>query len=256
MSNIFRLSVSKCKTFLDCKAKYKYTYIDKLPRKTWDFHTTGKFCHKVLEDFHNTYINGSDDPYHIVMTKAYKDAIKEYSKDMTAEMKKECRQIIDQYLQLVSKNKQNNVVANVLACEKSFELDIDGKVILNGMIDRVQLDDDNVLHVCDYKTSKSDKYLRKDFFQLLTYAYIMIADNPEIERVRASYILLKHNYEYITKVFNKDEISVVGDQYLSYTDQILNEKNFFPNPTPLCRFCDHAGICTGKTNTKFGETTW
>ena len=261
MSNEFRLSVSKCKTYLDCKAKYKYTYIDKLPRKTWDFHTTGKFCHKVLEDFHNVYINGNDTPYNVVMSKAFKDAVIEYKAEMTSDMKKECWGIIDQYLRLVTTNKKNNNVANVLACEKNFELLVGGKVILNGMIDRIQLDDDNVLHVADYKTTKNKKYLKDDFFQLLTYAYVIVAEDPSIEKVRASYVLLRHNFEYITKEFNKKEIIKVADKYIDYTDQILKEKEFAPSPSRLCTYCDHIAVCpAGKKmidpSSVYGEVAW
>ena len=73
MTEDLRLSVSKTKTFLDCKAKYKFCYIEKLPRKDWDFHTFGKFCHKVLEDFHNAYVkNNSTEPFNIEMGKAFK----------------------------------------------------------------------------------------------------------------------------------------------------------------------------------------
>ena len=261
MSNEFRLSVSKCKTYLDCKAKYKYTYIDKLPRKTFDFHTLGKFCHKVLEDFHNSYINGNNDPYNIVISKAFKDALVEYKDEMTSEMKKECWQIIDQYLRRITINKKNNNVANVLACEKNFELLVGGKVILNGMIDRIQLDDDNVIHVADYKTTKNAKYLKEDFFQLLTYAYVIISEDPTIEKVRASYILLRHDFEYITKEFDKKEIVKVADKYINYTDQILNEKEFAPNPSRLCAYCDHISVCAaGKKmidpSKIYGEVAW
>jgi RecB family exonuclease len=261
MSNEFRLSVSKCKTFLDCKAKYKYTYIDKLPRKTWSFHTFGKFCHKVLEDFHNVYINGSQEPYNVIMSKAFKDAVTEYKIDMTPEMKKDCWKIIDQYLRIVTTNKKNNLSSNILACEKNFELLVGGKVILNGMIDRIQLDDDNVIHVCDYKTSKNKKYLKDDFFQLLTYAYIIVSEDPEIKKVRASYILLRHNFEYLTAEFNKDEILKIADKYINYTDLIVNEKDFKPNPTRLCTYCDHVNICPegrkiADPSTIYGSVEW
>ena len=183
MSNEFRLSVSKSKTYLDCALKYKYTYIDKLPRKTWDFHVTGTFCHKVLEIFHNAYINGSQEPYNMIMSEAFKEAFEEHKSAMTPDMKKECWTFINQYLRLVTNNKKNNLVANVLACERNFEILVGDKVILNGMIDRVQLDDDNVIHVCDYKTTKNKKYLKDDFFQLLTYAFVIVTEDPSVERV-------------------------------------------------------------------------
>src|SRR5690242_7127802 len=122
MSQILRLSVSKTKTFLDCRTKFKYAYIEKLPKKDWEHHTLGKFCHKVLEDFHIAYIEGSTEPYNVTMQKAFKAAVAEYKAAMTPEMKKECWVMIDKYLRIVSDDKKNNLSANVIACEKNFEL--------------------------------------------------------------------------------------------------------------------------------------
>jgi RecB family exonuclease len=195
------------------------------------------------------------------MSTAFKDAVELYRSELTPDMKKECWHIIDEYLRLVTNDKKNNLTANVLACEKNFELLIGGKVLLNGMIDRVQLDDDNIIHVCDYKTSKNKKYLKDDFFQLLTYAYVIVTEDPNIEKVRASYILLRHNFEYITTEFQKNEILNVADKYVQYADQILAEKEFKPNPTNLCRFCDHVNICPeGRKmvdpTSIYGEVNW
>lgn len=258
MSEELRLSVSKTKTFLDCQKKYHFAYVLKLPRKEFSFHTFGKFCHKVLEDFHLAYINGSQEPYNVVMSAAFKTAAIEYKNSMTKEMRQECWDIIHQYLKIVY---QDNSVKKVIACEKNFDLNVDNKIILNGMIDRIQLDDDNVLHVCDYKTTKNKQYIKNDFFQLLTYAYVLMSEDPSIEKVRASYILLRHNFEYITKEFNKDEILAVKEKYLKYADTILAESEFKPNPTPLCNYCDFLDSCEagrGKTNKSdvYGEIKW
>lgn len=262
MSEDLRLSVSKTKTFLDCKAKYKFTYLQKLPRKDWEFHTFGKFCHKVLEEFHNAYIKlDSELPFNVEMGKAFKVALKEFGSKMTPEMKKDCWSIIDQYLRIVTNDKKNNLSANVLACEKNFDFSLTENLILNGMIDRIQIDADNVVHVCDYKTVKNKKYLKDDFFQLLTYAYVIISENPSIEKVRASYILLRHDFEYITTEFTADQIMKVKDKYIDYALQMNTEKDFKPNPTVLCNFCDHLDLCPeGKTKAfnqnVYGEIAW
>ncbi len=254
MSQTLRLSVSKTKTFLDCRAKFKYAYIEKLPKKDWEHHTLGKFCHKVLEDFHIAYLEGSQEPYNIVMQKAFKAANTEYKAAMTPEMKKECWGMIDKYLRIVTHDKKNNLSANVIACEKNFELLVDDKILLNGMIDRIQIDDDNVLHVADYKTTKDKKYLKDDWFQLLTYCFIMIHENPDLTKVRASYILLRHDFEYITKEFSVPEIMSVQDKYIEYADQILSEQKYEPNPSGLCRFCDYLNLCPeGKAKASYGS---
>ncbi len=261
MTEELRLSVSKTKTFIDCKKKFQYAYIEKLPRKEWEHHTFGKFCHKVLEDFHLAYINGSNEPFNIEMSKAYKNAIIEYKDGMTTEMKKDCWAIIDKYLRLITNDKKNNSLPNVLACEKSFNFPISEKVSLNGMIDRVQLDADNVLHVCDYKTVKNKKYIKNDFFQLLTYAYVMLMEDPSITKIRASYILLRYDFEYITTEFSVPEILTIKDKYLEYARQMIEEKEFPPNPTPLCGYCDYLNSCpSGKSKVFdqriFGEVAW
>jgi len=256
-----RLSVSKTKTFLDCKAKFKFCYVEKLPRKDWEFHTFGKFCHKVLEDFHNLYIAGCLLPYNVAMTDCWKAAWLEYKDKMTPEMKKECWSIIDKYLRLVSKDKEKGLPANVISVEKRFEIPIGENIILNGAIDRIQLDADNVIHVCDYKTVKNKKYLKNDFFQLLTYAYVIITEDPSITKVRASYILLRHDFEYITTEFDRDDILKVNDKYIEYAQQMNTEKEFKPNPTVLCNFCDYLDKCPeGKSKAFnqniYGEVSW
>lgn len=259
MSDILRLSVSKTKTFLDCKAKYRFAYIEKLPRKDWEFHIFGKFIHKVLEDFHAAYLQGTDDPYSKVMSRVYKAAMEEYRPKMTNEARKEAYEIVDKYLQRVTADTQH--VLNVLSVEKNFDFPITDRVALNGMIDRIQIDPDGLVHVCDYKTVKNKKYLKNDFLQLLTYAYVIYSEDPTIKKIRGSYILLRHNFEYITKEFSLDEILKIKEKYENYAKMIEEEKLWRPNPTPLCNFCDFLDKCPeGKgftnKNVKFGETAW
>ncbi len=256
-----RLSVSKTKCFNQCKKQFEFSYILKLPKKEHDYHTFGKFCHAVLEVFHMAYINGSQEPYNIIMGQAFKEAWLEYKDHMTPEMKKECWELIDKYLRIVSQDKKNNLSANVIGCEKHFEFKISDNLILNGMIDRIQIDADNVIHVADYKTTKNKKYLKNDWFQLLTYAYTIINEDPSIEKVRASYILLRHNFEYITTEFSVPEILKVKDQYLEYARQINAETEYVPNPTALCNYCDFLNLCPeGKTKSfnqnVYGEVNW
>lgn len=254
---LIKLSVSKTKTFLNCKKQYKFTYIDKLPRKTWDFHLFGIFCHRVLEIFHTAYMNGSTAPLNKEMSLAYKIALSEYSSKMTPEAVKDCKDIIQSYLKQIYKNGLDNVVG----VEKRFELPVDDTLILNGAIDRIQIDKDGVLHVADYKSTKDKKYLVNDFFQLLTYAYIMISEDPSLTKVRASYIMLRHNFDYITEEFEKDKILKIKDKYIEYAKKINSEDKFLPSPSPLCKYCDHLEKCEeGRRriykDSFFGETNW
>ena len=256
-----KLSVSKVKTFNQCRKQYEFNYIIKMPKKDHDYHVFGKFCHRVLEVFHNYYIEGCLLPYNVSIGDAFKVAWLEFRDKMTPEMKKECWQIVDKYLRIITQNKANNLPLNVIACEKRFELPLTNNLILNGAIDKIGRDDDDVIHVGDYKTTKNKKYLKNDWFQLLTYAYVMLNEDPSIEKVRASYILMRHDFEHITTEFKKKDILKVKDQYVEYARQMLTEKEFPPTPSALCGWCDFLEFCPqGKTkafgHNVYGEVSW
>jgi len=259
MTNDLRLSVSKAKTFLQCKKQFEFNYILKLPKKQRDYHTFGKFCHGVLELFHKQYIDGCLLPYNITMTDAFKTNWEEYKENMTPEMKKECWDIINQYLKIITNDKKNGKQFNVLSVEKRFELPLTENIMLNGAIDLIKLDDDNILHVADYKTSKNKKYLKDDWFQLMTYGLVLLKDQPDLKKIRASYIMLRHNFEYITKEFSVKELLATEKKILNYAEQINSEKEFAPNPSVLCGWCDFLGSCEEgqkQTNTFNGEVNW
>lgn len=263
MGNI-NLSVSKVKTFLSCKKKYKYQYIDKLPRKDQDFFTFGSFCHNVLELFHNEYIKGCDLPYNITLSKSYKESYIKYKDKMTEDMKKECWELFNNYLKLISNLKKTNSSPNIISCEKKFNLDIkynNKNINLIGAIDRIDIDDDNIINVCDYKIIKNKSFLKNDDFQLLTYAYALLQESPLIEKIRASYILLRHNFEKFSFVFTKDKILKVKDKYIDYATKIESESEYEPTVNKLCAYCDYIDICKDGKNyinpsMNFGKIEW
>jgi RecB family exonuclease len=255
-----RLSVSKTKCWKQCKKQFEFNYILKFPKKERDYHIFGKFCHEVLELFHKAYIfEDSKNPYNIQIGIAFKTALEKYKPSMTKEMILGCKEIISQYLKIISEEKKNNKIANIIGIEKNFALEIENNIILNGMIDRIQVDDDNVIHVADYKTTKNPKYLKNDWFQLLVYAYIILSENPTLEKVRGSYILLKHDFKYITKEFSRDEILKIKDEFIKIAQSIREEDSYEASPTVLCGWCDFLDKCDeGKkqTNTFCGEVDW
>lgn len=255
-----RLSVSKAKTFNDCKKKFKFSYIERLPKKEWDFHIYGKFVHRVLELFHLHYIEGGTDPRHVAMSNAFKVSLTEFKGQMTKEQKIEAKEACSAYLKRISEEDKSKA-PNVLAVEREFSLEIAEKVLLLGVIDRVQIDADGVPHVCDYKTTKNKKYLKNDWFQLLTYAYVLLLEDPSITKVRGSYILIRHEFEYITAEFTVDEILKVKDKFLKYAEDMNTEQLWRPNPTPLCKYCDFIEHCNEgnqfiNRDTYFGPTSW
>jgi CRISPR/Cas system-associated exonuclease Cas4 (RecB family) len=234
------LSVSKAKTFEDCKAKYKYCYIEKLPRIEQDFHTFGLYLHKVLENFHRVLIEDPSkrDDWRSVMDAAWESAYIEYETKMTGVQYKEAREIVEEYKTILEKDG----LPNVIAVEKQFYINLNNKVLLNGLIDRIQIDPDGLIHVADYKTTKDPKYL-KDFFQLMTYCYALCLEDKSITKIRASFILLRHNFNYLTQEFTREEVISVAEKFIQAACNIEEEKLWRPNPQFLCKYCDYINNC-------------
>lgn len=259
-----RLSVSKTKTFEHCKAQYNFDYNLKMPKKEYSYLILGKFVHYVLEKFHLAYLNGSTELFNIEMTKAYKEALKEFENQITDPIKKEAYPILKSYLEQITNLKDNNQLPIFLAAEKQFSLEIiqnDTRVTLNGCIDRIQIDADGITHVIDYKTTKNKKYLKNDFFQLLTYAFVLSLEDPSLKTIRGSYVLLRHNHEHMTKDFDISEISSIREKFFEYAKKIFEENKWEPSPSKLCSYCSFLEHCeAGKKEVQepqiFGEISW
>jgi uncharacterized protein YutD len=89
----------------------------------------------------------------------------------------------------------------------------------------------------------------------------MLNEDPTLKKIRCSYILLRHDYEYITQEFSADELLTIKQKYIDYAKQINDEKIFAANPTYLCNYCDFLDRCDeGKALVKpkmsFGEIKW
>lgn len=235
------LSVSKAKTFADCAAKFKFCYIDKLPRIDRDFHIFGKFMHAILESFHKALIvdpSLKDNWQDVLNDTAWDTAYEEYSEQLTGTQYKDAKAMVKEYQELLEKTG----LPEVTGVEDPFYILLGNRVLLNGFIDRIQLDPDGVWHVVDYKTTKDPKYL-KDVFQLLTYCYFLMLKDPSIERIRGSFILLKHKFRYLTHDFSRDEVFKVAEKFMKYAEQIEEEKLWRPNPQFLCKYCDYVESC-------------
>lgn len=241
---VLNLSVSKLKTFLSCKAKYKFSYIEKLPSKDREYTIFGKFIHDILEGFHKLYNQDNTLPLNKIMQLSWNTSKEKYLEKLTTEQLREAWDYCFQYLKMQSSLIKENKLPKFIAAEKEFNLNINNKILLSGFIDKVELDPDGILHVSDYKTSKSKKFLQSDFFQLKTYGLIMALENPGLEKVRCSYIMIKHNFEYITKEYSVDELMEIPTYYVNNSSLILKEQGFKPSTSILCNWCDYLENCS------------
>lgn len=257
------LSYSKVTTYYQCPKKYKLSYIDKLPRKSNIFGLLGSFAHQILEYFHETYLNDDtkDIPYEKAMKISFDKALKEYKDKLDKEKIDEVYQMMLDYLTIYVNEKEEDKPI-ILSVEKKIWAPVDNEIVLYGYIDRVQRDKDGLLHVIDYKTTKDPKYL-KDRMQLLLYGYSLAIDDNSIEKIRTSYILLKHKMRYMTEEHTREELIAAKDNLLSKWRKIIEDKLFRATPLKFkCTYCDFLDECDeGKSavfgsKKYFGKTSW
>lgn len=260
-NDYFNLSVSKLKTFQQCKAKYHFQYIQHLPSQEKDYLTFGTLLHKALEIFESEHIKGTNVADHLLMKTAFSKALKDSKYPVTPEQKQEAFEILSKFLEIRAKNK--NALAKPLSVEKQFSIDVGDGVLLSGFIDLVKMDTDNILHVVDYKTSKTKQYLKKDLFQLKTYSYAMCLENEKLENIRTSYVMLKHNFDPITNEFCREDVLSIESEFRKGAAEINQEKLFRPSTGPLCKYCDYVTECPdGRDRVGlikadgFGEVNW
>lgn len=145
-SDKLKLSASSIKTYEQCPRKWKFTYIDKLPKKKWPHTELGSFVHDALEAFHNEM---RDHPvprenWGKVLQEKCKLKLSKYS--LTKEQKEKAKEMLDTYLTKLREDGMPEVIYN----ERGFTIELPGNITLRGFIDRVDKNNDSV-HIVDYK---------------------------------------------------------------------------------------------------------
>jgi len=256
-NNLPVVSYSKLTTYKNCPKAYKFIYIEKLPRLDKPYTVFGNFCHDTLEDFHKAYIDKSEDSADIVMKKSFINAKRKWEAKLTREQITEGFEIMQTYLDSLP-----DKMPNVIDVEKEIWLPIDNELIFYGFIDRVQIDEDGIVHIVDYKTTKDPRFL-KDRTQLLLYAYALYIEDIKISKMRTSFILLKHKMKYLSADNVVDDLLKAKNSLLDMWGRIQLDQLYRASPIEYkCKNCDYLEKCSEgqkliyKVKGKAGEINW
>lgn len=127
---------------------------------------------------------------------------------------------------------------NVLLLEKGFNFKI-GEYAVKGAIDRADQEEEG-LHIIDYKTGNFPKTGKKDIEQLYLYA-MAVKEIMEEDPVKLSYYFIEEN-KSITEDFSAEKMQKVRDWALGLISNIL-KGDFTPTPGFHCQYCDFRDIC-------------
>lgn len=142
-----KLSHSSISTYNTCPKSYEFKYIQRLPQAPKGYFSLGKSVHSALEFMYQ----GERCPdLDAVLTHLDTSWLSAGYKDEAAERKakREAVAMINDYYA-----KHAAAWRKPLAIELKFDITVD-HVRLTGFIDRIDADENNTLHVLDYKTGR------------------------------------------------------------------------------------------------------
>ena len=248
MSDI-KLSATRINTFLQCKLRYKYNYIDKLEKLSNPAFKLGLACHTALEYAGKLWKDNN-------LTYFTEDQIKEvldvYSDKAIEEGLEEYSSFVEGKEMLKHKLLNFAVGERILDLEISFGFE-DGSDIytstgvpLIGAIDKVVEINESTLMIVDYKTSMTipDSDKLKTDIQLSMYNLVANQIYPNYDRVILCLDMLRKN-EMVYTYRTKQEL----DEFENYLKVIYDKMVEFdpttaePNLNMLCGWCDYRNIC-------------
>lgn len=243
---MFKISPFKLTMYETCPQQYKYTYVDyiaddyKTPKP---YLTMGAHVHNSLKDFYET-VAPSERTYD-VLEKLLRKRWKENRKGFRSladekEWGTKALQMLKLYVH------KNDLAKNPVMLENYYDMDITEDIKVLGRIDRVDQDDEG-LHVIDYKTGKFDEQEVSDE-QLAIYAMIIRA-NQTVPVYKASYLYLATNQWYTIDV-SDDLYEPIQEELIEKVRQIQADRQYAPKISVRCKHCDFIEICPRSAEAK------
>jgi len=247
LDTIISLSYSNISSFNNCPLKFKYQTIYKIPSEPLAHLKFGQYVHRILEKLHAS-INQGVVPSEDSFIKLYYSSwnllnVGFLDQEHVDDYKKEGEKILRKYYQ---DNKNNFKKAKFL--EKRFKITLKNLTV-NGVIDRIDLLDDESCEIVDYKTGKpkNEKEIRKEecgFLQLYIYA-MYCQDELNLIPEKLSYYYLTDGSK-VTITPTPEELAF-AEEFILRTANEIKKGDFKAKPEKRkCSFCEYRRVCPSK----------
>lgn len=249
-----RISYSGLETFIQCPAKYKYQFIDRIRTPKSKEAVFGTLIHECLKMFHNPSraTPPSEDELLKYFTEKWDGALYQDQQEESFAFHQGI-QVLKNYC-LNNQGNEFNIVALEIPFETPIVAEIKDVAIprrelhqITGRIDRIDKLPDGSFEVIDYKTSKrmpSQEEVDKNL-QLSVYILGLYQRWPGLQKesrpAKLSLYFLKHG-EKISTSRDNQQINESKEIIVSLINQIKQSK-FEPRQNPLCGWCSFQPHC-------------
>jgi putative RecB family exonuclease len=243
------LSPSKVSSFCSCPLAFRYSVIERLPEVPSVATVKGSLVHRALERLFWHHDQG-DRSLSVALTEldqAWEDFRTDEEMLLLELTDEEGSNFLDDAAELVTRyfDLENPDDARTIGVELMLEADIDG-MLLRGIIDRLDLDEDGELVIVDYKTGRvpSEAYEHGRLGGVHTYAMLcerMFGRRPS--RVRLLYLRDRIAIEAVPSAQSVRGTGIRTNAVWNAICRACESEDFRPNPTALCASCSFRHLC-------------
>lgn len=238
-----RISYSKLNTFDQCALRYRFAYIERLPRPPVTTTAFANHLHKALMRYHRLGRTDGNVDEAILQT-TFKTVWEEAGSDKVKARYEEGLDILRRYAE--RENRLERVPAFLEhAIKTAF-----GPYVLEGKLDRVDFADDGTYRLIDYKLGKTlpaDDAAEKS--RQLSFYAILLQEGMGLPVSEVSLYYLRHGTELVAKRTASQLEETV--RWIDTTaTAIPKEKDWKPKESASCGTCPFKDVCPAKTGNK------
>jgi putative RecB family exonuclease len=244
------LSPSRASDFKSCPLLYRFRSIDRLPQRPTPAATRGTLVHSVLERLF--------DLPPAERTLAAASALVEPEWQRLAEAEPEVAELFDSAEAL---GRWLESAAELLAGyfaledptrlqpaerEQLVEVTLESGLRLRGFVDRLDVAPTGEIRVVDYKTGAAPReaFEGKALFQLKFYALVIWRTRGVVPlKLRLLYLGDREVLDYAPHVDELVRFERTVQAIWAAIDRATAAREFRPNPSRLCDWCDHHALC-------------
>lgn len=244
------LSPSRAGDFKTCPQLFKFRAIDRIPEPTSIYQARGTTAHLALQRLF-------DDPVAERTPERLYDLFREAWTEIRGEDE------FDGLFETVEEERAWGVdsmalLANYFSIEDPTTFDPEDReldmledlegIVIRGILDRIDRDEDGLLVITDYKTGKAppERYALSSFFALKIYALLIRNRTGETPKeVRLLYLNGPTLYRLPIDDRQLDAMDGQLRALWAAIERAMSSDRFPPRPGSLCNWCSYQDICPG-----------
>lgn len=246
------VSFNKLKTFNECALKYRFTYVERLPRPPIASLSFYRRMHAALANYH--FLAKRDGSVR------QEDLLRAYAESWNVVRNPEVRETKtfqegEEILRRYCRTEQEKGRIPVYL-ERSLHVPF-GPYVLTGKVDRIDFAENDRYSIIDYKLDRKPPSVdAADVSDQLSFYLLLVSEGLGMTIQDVRLYFLRHGIERIS-VPDKARKRETIDWIDTTANKIHKEKRWEPCAGPGCKTCAFQSVCPEKTGqSRLNQTVW